>query len=91
MPAAPWNPQMIAQALSAERLAPYVAACQGNQAVALRLYEWNLSVSGAFYEALGIVEVALRNALHQRLTDRHGHLPGHWYDDPAGLLHPPAP
>ena len=90
MPAAPWDPQMIAQALSVERLAPYVAACQGDRVVALRLYEWNLSVSGAFYEALGIVEVTLRNALHQRLTDRHGQRPGHWYDDPARLLLPPA-
>lgn len=76
----------IAAALSPERLAPYLTATSGDQAGALRLYEWNLAVSGALYEALGIIEVVLRNALSAQLTARHGTRSGHWYDDPGRVL-----
>lgn len=68
----------VATALSAERLAPYLRTMNGNLAEAVRLYEWNLAVSGAFYEALGIVEVVLRNALSEQLAAHHGTLAGHW-------------
>ena len=53
---------------------------------ALGLYEWNLAVSGGLYEALGIVEVVLRNALGRQLAAHHGTLAGHWYDDLLGVL-----
>jgi len=54
---------VIVAALSPERIAPYLRATGGgNLDVAVRLYEWNLAISGALYEALGIVEVVLRNA-----------------------------
>lgn len=76
----------VATALSAERLAPYVRATNGSLAEAVRLYEWNLAVSGALYEALGILEVVLRNALSEQLAAHHGTLAGHWYDDPLGVL-----
>ncbi len=42
----------VGTALSTERLAPYLRAMSGNLDNAVRLYEWNLWVSGAFYEAL---------------------------------------
>ncbi len=76
----------IATALSPERLAPYLRATGGDLAGAVRLYEWNLAVSGALYEALGILEVVLRNALSTQLTVHHGTLAGHWYDDPLGVF-----
>lgn len=38
------------------------------------------------YEALGILEVVLRNALSAQLAAHHGTLAGHWYDDPLGVL-----
>lgn len=76
----------VATALSTERLAPYLRATNGDLAEAVRLYEWNLAVSGAFYEALGILEVVLRNALSEQLAAHHGMLAGHWYDDPLGVL-----
>lgn len=80
------NVARVATALSTERLAPYLRAMNGNLAEAVRLYEWNLAVSGALYEALGILEVALRNALSEQLAAHHGTLAGHWYDDPLGVL-----
>lgn len=76
----------VAAALSPERLAPYRRAAGGDITAAVRLYEWNLAVSGAMYEALGIVEVALRNALSAQIAARHGTLAGHWYDDPLGVF-----
>lgn len=76
----------IAAVLSPERLAPYLGATDGDLTEAVRLYEWNLAASGALYEALGILEVALRNALSAQLAAHHGTLAGNWYDDPLGVL-----
>lgn len=76
----------IAAVLSPERLAPYLRATGGDLTAAVRLYEWNLAVSGALYEALGILEVAVRNALSAQLATHHGTLAGNWYDDPLGVL-----
>lgn len=39
-------------ALSPERLTPYLISTNGDYTTALRLYEWNLAISGVFYEAL---------------------------------------
>lgn len=76
----------IADALSPERFAPYLRATGGDLHAALRLYEWNLAVSGALYEALGILAVVLRNSLSTQLAVHHGTLAGQWYDDPLGVL-----
>lgn len=76
----------IVQALSAKRLQPYRRACGDDLPAAVRPYEWNVTASGAFYEALSIAEVVLRNALHAQLTAFHATLAGHWYDDPMGVL-----
>ena len=49
----------------------------------MELYAWNTVVSGAFYEPLQGLEIALRNALHGQLTRCYGEA---WYDNPeAGL------
>ena len=50
--------------LAAARLAPYLVATQGNRRQAIKLYQWNIALSGAVYEALHIVEVVLRNAIN---------------------------
>lgn len=76
----------IVAALSPERFAPYQRKTGGDLHRAVRLYEWNLAVSGAFHEALGILEVVLRNALGRQLATYHGALAGQWYDDPLGVL-----
>lgn len=40
--------------------------------MALKLYEWNSSVSAAFYVPLQSVEIGLRNACHRELTSLFG-------------------
>jgi len=62
----------LTAALSVPRLAPYVAACDGDTARALRLYTWNMAVSAAFWPAVHAVEVSFRNAAHDQLVARFG-------------------
>lgn len=88
-PAEPSDTALLVQRhVSVARLSTYVRASGGNMDASVELYRWNASVAGALWEVLGHVEVVLRNALHDQLTDRHHRLgrSGEWYDDPAGEL-----
>jgi hypothetical protein len=63
--------------LSPGRLATYVRAVPGGiLADALALYEWNIALGDAFGRDLHLVEVALRNALHEQLSTKYG---THWF------------
>lgn len=55
---------------------------------ALRLYTWNASVSAAFWQPLGHLEVGLRNAMGSALQGRHRRSggAGSWLDDADRLL-----
>jgi hypothetical protein len=64
--------KLVRDAMSAERLAPYEAACGGDVAAALRLYGWNSQVSAAFYWPLQNLEIVLRNALHREMSALFG-------------------
>ncbi len=92
-PAATIN-AMVA-AISGPRLQPYLFAADGNTREALRLYQWNIDLSGAVYESLHVFEVFLRNALDARLAewnaaqlDRATGRPhsADWLLDPSRLL-----
>ena len=52
--------------LSAPRFLTYRARCSSD-AEAMRLYTWNQELSGAVFQMLGTVEIALRNALDREL------------------------
>jgi hypothetical protein len=74
--------------LSPERLAMYMKAVPYAKDItdrtrkALRRYEYNTSVSEAFYPVLQGFEVALRNAVHNRLCADHS---TDWFDRAALL------
>lgn len=74
---------------SVDRFRPYLAATSDHDA-ALALYEWNIAITGAFHEVLGVVEVLLRNTIHQQLAAWHRRAgrPGAWFDHPATDLSP---
>jgi hypothetical protein len=57
--------------LSELRLGPYCLAAGGDVA-ALRLYAWNIEVSGAFLGLLHVLEVRLRNAVNDQLVGLTG-------------------
>lgn len=86
---------MLEPHLAAARLAPYLDAADGNRRRAIQLYRWNITVSGAAYEAMHVCEVVLRNAIDAQLcvwntaqvdptTGRHRL--ADWLLDPAPLL-----
>jgi hypothetical protein len=82
------EPVVLHRRLSPERLGPYVAAAGGDLAVALNLYAWNADLSAALVTTIGHVEVVLRNAIHDNLTDWSARRFGEprWYRDPGRLL-----
>ena len=57
----------VRAAITEPRLGPYLADANGDEKIALASYHHNLRVSGAVYEDLAIVEVALRNAMDTQL------------------------
>jgi hypothetical protein len=63
-------------AISAPRLAPYLARYNGNSQYAVRLYAWNLELSAAFWGPLSMLEITLRNALHDQM--RQGRIDDWW-------------
>lgn len=53
--------------LSSERFEPYVREAHGDEALGAELYEWNVRLAAACFEAFQYVEVILRNALDEQL------------------------
>ena len=66
--------------LNTDRFGTYLAASDGDPARAVRLYSWNIEVSAALWGTFHILEITLRNALHNRLADRTG-LEDWWRSD----------
>ncbi|AIV41721.1 hypothetical protein NI26_15590 [Curtobacterium sp. MR_MD2014] len=69
---------------SAARLCPYLAACDGDRAGALRLYAWNIEMTAAFWGPIAVLEVAVRNAMHDAL--RAGRNDDWWNDEAVHLM-----
>ena len=88
----PISRQQLERLFSAGRLSTYVAQCSDDFDAAVKLYRWNAAVTAAFWEPIGHLEVALRNALSTQLADRHRRLGrnGSWLDDPNCDLTPRA-
>lgn len=63
-------PEWIREVLSTPRFAPYLARTNGDVEAAIRLYWWNVEISAAFCTPLHCLELALRNAMHERLRTR---------------------
>lgn len=81
---------------------PY-RACTNSEREALALYRWNMTLSGALHESLGLVEVVLRNAIDRRLQLWNSSQPAaqgvssygtNWVETPArplwAILNPPG-
>jgi hypothetical protein len=49
--------------ITAPRFRAFLEAAEGDQAQAMALYDWNVSVSAAFFEVLSYSEILLRNAI----------------------------
>jgi hypothetical protein len=82
------SPEFQLRHIGPARFGPYLAAGDDDTAKATRLYHWNGRLSAALWIDLGHTEVALRNALNERMQRRHLERgrPGHWLDDPTREL-----
>jgi len=70
---------------SQERLDGYLshAKCNNSKTDALIAYSWNIELSQALYPSLQILEISLRNSLHQAISESFQ--TEYWFDLP--LLH----
>ena len=91
---------VIISQLSPARALTYTAATM-SEAEAVKLYRWNMELSGALHEVLGVVEVVVRNAMDSQLRAWNQTQPprsgsplytGNWIENPArplwGILNP---
>lgn len=63
---------MVINALSRERLTPYLHETGYHEQAALALYAWNLRLSESFYPLLSTTEIVLRNAVSSRIQSVYG-------------------
>jgi hypothetical protein len=68
----------LVDSISAERLEPYLIHSKGDLAYAMRLYEWNISLSESLWGLMQTLEVSLRNAMHISLTQHFAR--ADWYE-----------
>jgi hypothetical protein len=59
----------LIRVISADRFGTYLAAAGGDKLLAAALYRWNMACSAAFQGPLQVLEVALRNCIHDALTN----------------------
>ncbi|MEN4397410.1 hypothetical protein [Mycolicibacterium conceptionense] len=88
--------QAVTDHITAARLATYLAETGSDVTSAIRLYRWNIEMAGAMYEALGVAEVFLRNAVDAQLRIWNAAQPAHatrniiynyeWVKTPAAPL-----
>ena len=64
--------QKLYQTISPDRLSRYLIATNGELRCAIRLYEINIRLSQTLYGILHGYEIALRNAMHDRLKEYFG-------------------
>ena len=63
-----FNPQIIVERLTADRLASYLDDANGDVQAAIGLYDWNAQVAASLHEDLGRLEVVFRNAVDVALV-----------------------
>lgn len=76
--------------ISRERLSPYLRVVGDDLVAAVELYEWNAAVSASLWQDVGHLEVLVRNAMHDRLTQWSTATYGQprWYEDPGKVFTP---
>lgn len=69
----------LQRGISHPRFQTYLTAAKNNTVLARELYVWNRDLSAAFLADIAILEVALRNAMHDAAAAVWGE---HWYSRP---------
>ncbi len=71
-------------AIAAERLDAYRHGDNANPLTATARYLWNIALCESLYSPLQMIEVALRNAIHQTLSERANQ--ENWYEHTSCLM-----
>ena len=58
----------VAQSIPVLRLQPYLDLCNGDFAQGTNFYLWNIEISGAFWGSFNLLEITLRNSIHEQLV-----------------------
>jgi len=66
----------LVSTLSSGRFDPYMREASFDKDVALDLYRWNNALSSMLFDDIAVVEVALRNSIHEQLVNSFG---ATWY------------
>jgi hypothetical protein len=77
----------LEEALSAERLTTYISLANGDLEEAMCLYLWNVELSESLQLPIHVLEVAVRNIIHKRLSRSYG---VDWYNHPNFPIKPSA-
>ena len=72
----PWT--ILEAHLSSPRMGRYLDDCKGDKVRAVEAYTHNLLISEALMPLLHVLEISLRNGIHQRMTAHHGR--DDWYE-----------
>jgi hypothetical protein len=83
-PRIPTSLPKIRRALSDPRLDGYRTSPAETDLDLLTRYAWNMALGAALYAPLHLLEIALRNALHEALTHHHAG-DAYWYRRPHAL------
>ncbi|WP_121370429.1 hypothetical protein [Frondihabitans australicus] len=78
------DPRTLEKAVSPARFATYLSTYEGRHDLASRLYFWNIELTGALWGPIAVLEVCLRNALHDAM--RKGRRDDWWNDRDVRLL-----
>jgi hypothetical protein len=73
----------IPSLLSDPRFGTYLAACNGRDDRALRLYAWNIELSSVFWGPISVLEVVVRNAIHDEMRASRR---DDWWNEPSVRL-----
>ncbi len=68
----PQDISALSNAISLARLKPYLSHTNGNHEAALHLYAWNMEISAALWGGFHLLEITLRNSLHNQLVTLTG-------------------
>lgn len=63
---------ILENALSTDRLHTYMNWANQNRDDAIALYSLNMAISEAFYTPLHLLEISLRNAIHDKMLNQYG-------------------
>jgi len=62
----------LVNSLSEPRFRTFLDRANGQHELGMRQYVWNAALASAFHSPLHVLEVVLRNAIHDRMTRVHG-------------------